>query len=284
MSARGPQRWIAVTGATGFLGRYVTAAIGARGLGMVALGRTPVPQSEGVRWQALDLAAPDAEAMRAIGSAEALIHLAWEGLPNYRAPRHVEEELPRQRSFIDAALAHGVRRLVVAGTCFEYGMREGELREELEAHPANPYGEAKDLLRRHAEAACARQGCALAWTRLFYLHGDGQAPTSIWSQLSDHVRRGEASFPMSGGQQVRDFLPVSDAAGALVSLALRTDAAGTFNVCSGRPRTLEQSVRGWLEERGWSIRLDLGRFPYPDHEPFAFWGSRTRLDEALARP
>lgn len=284
MTGRAPDRWIAVTGATGFLGRHVAASLRARGLGMIALGRRPVGESPSVRWRPLDLAAPADEAMRSIGAADALVHLAWEGLPNYRAPRHVEEELPRQASFIDAALAHGLRRLVVAGTCFEYGMRDGELREDLEAHPANPYGQAKDLLRRHAQDACARNRCSLAWARLFYLWGDGQAPTSVWSQLADHVRRGEASFPMSGGQQVRDFMPAADAADALVRLALRPDASGILNVCSGMPRTLEQTVRGWLADRGWDIQLDLGRFPYPDHEPFAFWGSRARLDELLALP
>lgn len=284
MSGEAPQRWVAVTGATGFLGRMVAASLRARGLGMVALGRRPIGESASVRWCPFDLARPSTRAMDAIGDAEALVHLAWEGLPNYRAARHVDEELPRQRWFVDAALDAGLRRLVVAGTCFEYGMQEGELREDLEARPANPYGQAKDLLRRHADAACARRGRTLAWARLFYLHGDGQAPTSVWSQLADHVRRGEASFPMSGGQQVRDFLPAADAAEALVGLALHPGAAGLFNVCSGRPRTLEQTVRGWIAERGWDIRLDLGRFPYPDHEPFAFWGSRARLDALLSMP
>jgi nucleoside-diphosphate-sugar epimerase len=281
MSTEAPTRWIAVTGATGFLGRHVAAAIRSQGLGMVAMGRTPVQQSASVRWQNFDLAAPDAEALKAIRHTEALIHLAWEGLPNYGVSRHVEVELPRHRSFIDAALDHGLRRLVVAGTCFEYGMQEGELREDLETHPTNPYGVAKDLLRKHAEVACERRDCALAWARLFYLYGDGQAPTSIWSQLVDHVRRGETVFPMSGGQQVRDFLPVSEAADTLLRLARRADVSGTFNVCSGISRTVEQTVRGWLAERGWSMTLDLGRFPYPNYEPFAFWGSRRRIDGAL---
>lgn len=284
MSKDAPSRWIAVTGATGFLGRHVASAIHSRGMGMVAMGRTPVPQSDWVRWQNFDLAKPDSEALQGIRHTEALIHLAWEGLPKYRAPNHVDTELPRQRSFIEAALTNGVRRLVVSGTCFEYGMQEGELHEGLETHPANPYGVAKDLLRKYAELECGRHNCALAWARLFYLYGDGQAPTSIWSQLVDYVRRGETVFPMSGGQQIRDFMPVSEVAGTLVRLALRNDAKGIFNVSSGASRTLEQTVRGWLTERGWSITLDLGRFPYPDYEPFAFWGSKRRLDEALSEP
>lgn len=89
---------------------------------------------------------------------------------------------------------------------------------------------------------------------------------------------------MSGGQQVRDFLPIESAAEMLVRIAQTGHANGVINICSGQARTLEQTVRGWLAERGWDIQLELGRFPYPDHEPFAFWGSRSRLDEVLASP
>lgn len=284
MSESAPARWFAVTGASGFIGRHVVAELRKSGIGVVALGRNPLPETSDLQWFPFDLSAPKGRGIEALRKAEALVHLAWEGLPNYRAMRHLEEELPRQQKFLDAALSVGVRRLVVAGTCFEYGMREGELHEGLEPAPANPYGEAKDALRRHAEATCARHGCNLAWARLFYLYGDGQAPTSVWRQLSDHVRRGEPVFPMSGGQQVRDFLPIELAAEILVRIAQARQASGIINICSGQARTLEQTVRGWITEHGWNIQLELGRFPYPDHEPFAFWGSRSRLDEVLAGP
>jgi dTDP-6-deoxy-L-talose 4-dehydrogenase (NAD+) len=284
MSEVAPTRWIAVTGASGFIGKHVLTALRARGVGIVALGRRPLQEASDLRWVSFDLAAPGNRELEALGSVDALVHLAWEGLPNYRARRHLDDELPRQCAFLDAVLSARVRRIVVTGTCFEYGMREGELHESFEPAPANPYGQAKDALRRHAEAACARHGCDLAWARLFYLFGDGQAPTSVWRQLSDHVRRGEKVFPMSGGQQVRDFLPIESAAEMLVRIAQTRHANGVMNICSGRAQTLEQTVRGWISERDWDIQLELGRFPYPDHEPFAFWGSRSRLDEVLASP
>lgn len=282
MSRIAPTRWIAVTGASGFIGRHVVAALRARGIGVVALGRRPLQEASDLRWVSFDLAAPVAQGIEVLRKVEALVHLAWEGLPNYGSARHINQELPRQRTFLDAALLAGLRRLVVAGTCFEYGMREGELHERLEPAPANPYGQAKDALRRHTEAACASHGCGLVWARLFYLYGEGQAPSSVWSQLNDHIRRGESSFPMSGGQQVRDFLPIGTAADMLVRLAQGKQATGVVNVCSGQARTLEHTVRSWIVERGWDIRLELGRFPYTDYEPFAFWGSNLRLNEVLA--
>jgi nucleoside-diphosphate-sugar epimerase len=281
MTPATPTPWIAVTGATGFLGRHVVGSLLTRGIGVLALARRPVSERERVRWREFDLARTSPERLVVTREAEAIIHLAWEGLPNYRSASHLERELPRQMSFVDAAIAAGARRLLIVGTCFEYGMQEGKLDESCEARPDNAYGQAKDALRRYAESACARAGCALVWTRLFYLYGDGQGSASIFSQLRACVERGDETFPMSSGQQVRDYLPVHVAADHLVALAVNPSVHGLFNICSGRPRTMEETVRGWLRENGWNVTLELGRFPYPNHEPFAFWGSRHRLDRAL---
>jgi dTDP-6-deoxy-L-talose 4-dehydrogenase (NAD+) len=35
-------------------------------------------------------------------------------------------------------------------------------------------------------------------------------------------------------------------------------------------------VERWMAENGWTMRLELGRYPYPDYEPLAFWGDASR--------
>ncbi len=37
----------------------------------------------------------------------------------------------------------------------------------------------------------------------------------------------------------------------------------------------------WIETFGWSLRLNLGRRPYADYEPMAFWGDVSRLQGLL---
>lgn len=281
MNDERPAFWVALTGFSGFLGRHVIKSLHRHNIGVVALGRSPIAENQYLRWVPFDLSEHKSISPQALRDAKALLHLAWGGLPNYKLNRHVDEELPRHQRFLDWAIDIGIPRIAVAGTCFEYGMQEGELSESLETRPTNPYGLAKDTLRKYAESACARAGISLLWARLFYLFGEGQAPTSIWSQLAAHVERGERSFPMSGGQQVRDYLPAELAMTHFASLATHTHATGIVNVCSGEGRTLESIVRSWIAERAWTIDLELGRFPYPDHEPFRFWGSRDRLDHML---
>ena len=127
-----------------------------------------------------------------------------------------------------------------------------------------------------------RERCfLLTWARLFYLHGEGQAPSALLPQLQRALDAGDATFPMSGGEQVRDYLPVEEAADDLVRLALARRDHGIVNVCSGRPVTVRALVESWLAEHGKSIALDLGRYPYPAHEPMAFWGDDTKLRQCL---
>lgn len=276
---------VAVTGAGGFIGRHVVAELRRRGIEPVQVTRTqPHAGSADTPQVVLDITAPPPDAYERLGRPELLLHLAWGGLPNYRSAHHLEQELPAQTAFLSALVAAGLPRLLVTGTCFEYGMQSGALAETLPAQPDNPYGIAKDRLRRALQALRATHPFALTWARLFYLHGEGQAPNSLWPQLKAAAARGEALFDMSGGAQLRDYLPVTEAARLLVALALAGCDHGVVNVCSGRPVAVRALVEGWIAENGWSIRPNLGRFPYPDYEPFEFWGDASRLRRCLGEP
>lgn len=275
---------VAVTGASGFVGRHVVAALKARG---IAPTTTLRPGASKPLWFSdlevvrLDISKPPAEPFAALGCPDVLLHLAWGGLPNYRSRHHVEQELPAHYRFLRDMVSGGLRTLLVTGTCLEYGMQSGALAEGLDAQPANPYAVAKDSLRRELEQLCVVRPFHLTWARLFYLFGEGQNAASLLPQLMQAVAGGAAGFDMSGGEQLRDYLPVAQAARHLVSLALAQRPLGVVNVCSGQPVSVRAMVERWIEENDWSIRLNLGKYPYPDYEPMAFWGDPGKLEQCL---
>lgn len=269
---------IAITGATGFVGRHVLEALRRRDADIVATRREPsTGRDERVQWVDMDLANPGRAPFERLGRPDVLLHLAWDGLPNYLDSAHVEHELPNQLHFLRACLDGGLDRVTVTGTCLEYGMACGELDESDPAVPTTAYGLAKDRLR------CALQamlpiGSGLNWLRLFYLYGEGQAPSSLYSQLRASVVAGAASFDLSPGDQVRDFLPIEAAADRIVEIAMNSRDGGLVNVCSGRPTTVYDMVSSWLGRWGAEIEIRRGVRDYPSYEPFAFWGSTTKLD------
>jgi nucleoside-diphosphate-sugar epimerase len=275
---------IAVTGASGFIGRYVLTELARQQVEVVAVTRNAtrlVGYNLAARVVEMDMAAPGADCFDRLGRPDVLIHLAWDGLPNYKSLHHFETELPRQFRFLKAMVEAGLPSLLVTGTCFEYGMQSGALSEDLLTQPTNLYGYAKDALRRQLEFLKPVKPFNLTWARLFYMYGEGQPDTSLYPKLREAVLRGDKVFNMSGGEQLRDYLPVEVVARQITRLAIAGADTGKINICSGVPTSVRSLVERWLRENNWKIELNFGYYPYPDYEPMAFWGERGKLDRCL---
>jgi nucleoside-diphosphate-sugar epimerase len=274
---------ILVTGATGFIGHYVIGQLLARNCQVIATA-TSSDKAADQPWYSKVVFIPFTIGDPQPGSLyeyfqrpDAMIHLAWHGLPNYKSAFHVEVNLPQQYAFLTTLIEEGLTDLTVTGTCFEYGMQEGCLSEDMPTLPANPYAIAKDQLRKQLEEFQRQKPFSLKWVRLFYMSGKGQNPNSLLSQLEKALDEGQESFNMSGGEQVRDFLPVEKVAAYITDIALQNEVLGIVNCCSGKPITIRNLVEEYVRLRNKNIRLNLGYYPYPDYEPMAFWGDNSKL-------
>jgi nucleoside-diphosphate-sugar epimerase len=265
---------VALTGASGFIGQHVLNVLLQQNVEVVAVTRDSnklAHVAEKIEILVLDINA-DSNAFQLMGSPDVLIHLAWDGLPNYKSLHHFETELPKQYRFLKKMVESGLQTLFVSGTCFEYGMQSGALAPDTATNPTNPYGYAKDALRKQLEYLKESIPFNLIWARLFYMFGQGQATQSLYSQLAQAVVRGDKTFNMSGGEQLRDYLPIETVANQIVNQALSKKDVGVMNICSGKPISVKNLVELWKKENNWNIALNLGFYPYPDYEPMEFWG------------
>jgi dTDP-6-deoxy-L-talose 4-dehydrogenase (NAD+) len=279
---------VLVTGSTGFVGRHVVSRLLERGHEVTAVARDETKARkfawfDRVRFIACDIHSQIDSPVERFGQPEAVMHLAWPGLPNYGALSHYEKTLPADYRFLKSLVQGGVGHLLVTGTCFEYGMQSGALTEDLPTAPANPYALAKDTLRKQLQSLQRQHAFILQWARLFYMYGDGQSPNSLLAQLDHAIDSGEAEFDMSGGEQLRDYLPVDKVASRTAALLEHPSCNGVVNVCSGEPISVRRLVEQHLASRRTNIRLNLGRYPYPDYEPMAFWGDASRLAAILQK-
>ena len=278
---------VLVTGATGFIGSYVVNELLKQQHHVIATSRN-LDKAHSYEWFSqveyipCDLNVAQKNFFQSFRQPDLLIHLAWEGLPNYKDLFHLEKNLFSNYWFLKNIVENGLKSLIVTGTCFEYGMQCGALSENMETKPDNPYGLAKDTLRKFLEQLQKKCNFEFKWVRLFYVYGKGQSSNSILSQLDKALDNGEVSFNMTGGEQLRDYLPVEKVAEYIVKIAMQNKVNGIINCCSGHPISIRKLVENHLEKKQKNIYLNLGYYPYPDYEPMAFWGNADKLNMVLS--
>ena len=230
----------------------------------------------------IDLARPSANLHMRLGQPDGFAHLAWGSLTDFNSHDHMAVELPLHLAFLTALVTSGLPRLTVVGTCLEYGLQSGALHEGLPANPVTPYGLAKDSLRRSLQLLQRNVPFDLAWARLFYVYSEKAVRRTLMTQLTEAVARGDVSFAMSSGEQLRDYLPADEQAALIGRLIAAQGNSGVVNICNGTPISVRRLVESWIAERGWNIALDLNKYPIPAYEPIAFWGDRSKLNHILS--
>jgi dTDP-6-deoxy-L-talose 4-dehydrogenase (NAD+) len=275
---------VLVTGATGFLGYHVIHALLKKNCTIITTSSNLANAKEKdwynkTRHIPFELSTFDDSInyYEFFDQPDLMIHLAWEGLPNYKSDFHEKVNLPRHVLFLTNLIRNGLKDLTVTGTCLEYGMEEGCLNEDMDVHPDNSYGVAKHKLRVELEGLKSKYEFSFKWVRLFYMYGKGQNPNSLLSQLEAALERGDEEFNMSGGEQIRDYLPVEIVAKNIVLIALQKSIEGIINNCSGVPVSIRDFVSDYLKSKNKKIKLNLGVHPYPDYEPMRFWGDAGKL-------
>ena len=275
---------ILVTGATGFIGRSVVEKLLALGCDVIATAakepaeaKNILPCFSNINYIPKNLNDQEDNYFSFFKNPEALIHLSWEGLPNYKELFHIERNFFSNYRFIKNMAEHGLNNITIAGTCFEYGLQNGCLHEDMETKPATNYGLAKDCLRKFVQSLQNEYKFSYKWLRLFYPFGPGQGAKSLYSQMTNAISTNSKEFNMSLGEQIRDYLPVETMAGYIATAVLQNEIDGIINCCSGKPVSVRSFVEDFFKQHNYPIKLNLGYYPYPDYEPFAFWGDSGKL-------
>ncbi len=277
---------ILITGASGFLGRYIVRFVLEENHFASACDINPAVKedysgSENFEFFNFDISKPLKSPAELFGRPDTLIHLAWENTNDYKNPSHLEKTLPDHKRFLETVIKSGLKNINVIGTCYEYGMKQGKLSEDITAYPIVPYAAAKNELRKYLESLKAEHGFSLKWIRLFYTYGPGQRKQSFFEQLKTVLQRNEEVFNMSDGNQCFDFIPVETAAGYIVRISLQNKVTGIINCGTGRGRRLIDLVNSIIKESGKTIKLNRGYYPPRDFEPNSFWADTEKMKLAL---
>lgn len=270
-----------VTGGTGFLGRYFLTLAQKAGHRIFALRRSRRPAQQPneaeirsvtpFQWLEGDLS-DDWTAQ--LSESDALVHFASAGVSPQKA---TWDELFRANVLNSLALwqraaAAGVRRFIICGSCFEYGASGTQyhaIPPDAPLLPSTPYGASKAAASLSALSLAVEKNLQLIVLRPFHLFGEGQHEANFWPSLRQ-AAASRTDFPMALGEQVRDFMPVEDAAAAFLRALnaddLQVGNPAVENLGTGRAQTLIEFATFWWQTWGASGQILAGKIPYRSGE------------------
>ena len=263
---------VLLTGASGFIGRHVAAALRMRGHEVIAPGRADFDLlAEGGPRAAVEAA-----------QAQALVHLAWYAEHGRFWEAEVNDDWARATvSLVEAFVATGGRRAVLAGSCAEYRWDDSTCDERsTPIEPAHRYGRAKDAARRGAEAVAREHGLSLAWARIFFTFGPGEPAERLVPSIATAVLEGRPA-EMTHGEQVRDWLYVEDLADAFVAL-LDSGVEGPVNLAAGSAISLREMALAAARAAGDETLVRPGVLSARSDEPRRIVAGTQRLREEVA--
>lgn len=278
---------ILVTGATGGLGELIIDKLKAKGVEIVSTSRRSEKAAQcdylnGTTYIPYDIGSrSDLDLYSYFGKPDLVIHLAWEKLDQYKTDEHTGRILDDHKHFVSNLIENGLKDVTVVGTCYEYGLQEGMLSEDMQSKPGLPYSVAKNALRLFIEEKRKEKNISFKWIRIFYVFGEVKGRKNLYTHLITAIKNKDESFNMSGGEQVRDFLTPAQIAEYIIMIASQCKIEGIINCCSGKPVKLKEFILDFLKINHYNIRLNLGVFPYPDYEPMNTWGSTEKLDKIV---
>lgn len=262
---------LVVTGASGFLGAKLVEHALAANHEVLALCR-PGSGARGsshakLTWHPCPLADVPADLLT---GATALVHLASAGV----SPRPVSWKEAFQVNVTDSlalvtrAVEIGVPKVVVSGSCLEYGRaaaRFERIPADAPLDPEGPYAASKAAFSLALKALCHDVDADVSLLRPFPLFGEGQYAANFWPSLKSAALEGR-DFPMSPGGQVRDYQEVSAAAAEFLRQCEQpiqpNRGLRVRNLGSGVPVTLADFATHWWHHWHAAGTLQLGALPY----------------------
>ena len=241
---------VLLTGGTGFVGRQILQCLSDLGCRVTLAVReggsqrlpSDLPNTLVIEAENL-FAQPASWWANNLDTIDTVIHSAWYAEPGkYLTSTKNLDCLIGTLELAKAAAQCKVKRFVGLGSCVEYRPTEATLQTNAPLEATTPYAGAKLAAFHALQQHFLQTETTFLWCRLFYLFGEGEHPNRLVPFLHRTLENNEVA-ELTSGNQIRDFMDVSDAAKRIVELS-QSNLEGPANVCSGQG----QSVRELAEK------------------------------------
>ncbi len=221
---------VVITGASGFIGRHVAAALQSNGHTVIPTDRGNGDVAERETWARLP-------------ESDVVIHLAGRSfVPESWAEPAAFLRINVQGSVEALEYARTAGARVVFVSSYLYGPPDRlPIAESTPVVATNPYALSKALAEQACRFFAERFGVKAAILRPFNVYGPGQDDVFLIPMIARQIHEGNA-IRVKDLDPRRDYVYVSDVANAIVRAAEATDEFGIFNVGSGQSHSVREII------------------------------------------
>lgn len=158
-----------------------------------------------------------------------------------------------------------------------YGNNKSPFHESQIPKPVSPYSLSKVNAEMLIQTYCNNHNKKFTNLRVFNFYGENMPEEFFIPQMIQSLKR-EEDFLMTKGEQVRDFLYVTDVVDAMILVAKNTNSYGeTLNICSGKGTKLSQLAKAVNSSMHTKAKIVLGAIPYRKNEVWEMIGDNSKI-------
>jgi nucleoside-diphosphate-sugar epimerase len=264
-----------VTGATGFIGSHFVNLAHKVGYEIIGLRRKGSLPRVAIDKQPLWIEGPlDGNFFNYLNGCDVLVHFASHSAnPPYDSLENcLYWNLTATLKLCNQAADAGVKKFLIAGSCFEYG-RSGERYDFIPTNaplePTSTYPASKACSSVALYGWAAEKKIELKILRIFQVFGEGELESRLWPSLRRAALSG-LDFPMTKGDQVRDFINVEKVVEKFIDHLnfnnINKGEPKILHIGSGNPQSVLEFSQYWWDKWGGKGRLLIEDIPYRDNE------------------
>ncbi|MGN7514119.1 MAG: NAD-dependent epimerase/dehydratase family protein [Allomuricauda sp.] len=146
--------------------------------------------------------------------------------------------------------------------------------------PASPYSLSKYCGEMALKTFSELKEKKYTILRMFNFLGSNMPTNFFPSQLKEKLNRNE-NFSMTLGEQVRDYLYLSDVIEALLLAGLTENTNQVYNVCSGEGVSIREMAEKAKTKMKSESAIEFGALPYRDNEVWNMVGDNSKIQQYL---
>jgi UDP-glucose 4-epimerase len=275
---------VLVTGASGFVGSYLTKYLLAQGylVAVVVRNSSAATRLKEVLGQvklienSLGQFLEEKKAFREFRP-DIVYHLAWQGVDKINRERSFHDEnFSNTIQLLKLAHEYGCQSFVGLGSQAEYARSSTALDEDSIIEPQSLYGKSKLETFTACHKLAKELGICFSWVRLFSAYGYLDHENALIPLVTQKLLKQETP-DLTFGEQLWDYVYIEDAVKAIAEIGIKPEASGVFNLGSGKALAIRDVLETLKNLINPKATLGFGKIPYSPQQIMHLEADITRL-------